>query len=70
MQGLDFAFYKGRSMYHTKYDAIPFLRGGIRALWSMMEAVNGAGRALLDEEKEIPSGDVVYFDRESWSFWG
>ncbi|GLB36490.1 putative peptidase family M28 [Lyophyllum shimeji] len=62
MEGLDFAFYKGRSHYHTRYDAIPFLRGGTRALWSMMEAVDGAGRALLDQGHGEPAGDVVYFD--------
>ncbi|KAF5377616.1 hypothetical protein D9615_005103 [Tricholomella constricta] len=62
MQGLDLAFYKGRSSYHTRYDAIPFLRGGTRALWSMMEAVDGAGRALLDQDDEEPPGNVVYFD--------
>ncbi|KAF8078261.1 putative zinc metalloprotease [Lyophyllum atratum] len=62
MQGLDFAFYKGRSAYHTKYDAIPFLRGGTRALWSMMEAVDGAGYALLNQDDGEHAGDVVYFD--------
>ncbi|KAG6919588.1 hypothetical protein DXG01_004252 [Tephrocybe rancida] len=62
MQGLDLAFYKGRSYYHTKFDAIPYIRGGTRALWSMMEALDGAGRALLDQDSSEPSGDVVYFD--------
>ncbi|KAG6891068.1 hypothetical protein C0995_014157 [Termitomyces sp. Mi166 len=62
MQGLDLAFYKGRSYYHTKYDAVPFLQGGTRALWSMMEALDAAGRALLDQDNSDPSGDVVYFD--------
>ncbi|KAG5648253.1 hypothetical protein DXG03_006211 [Asterophora parasitica] len=62
MQGVDLAFYKGRSSYHTKYDTIPFLRGGTRALWRMMESVDGAGRALLDQDDSEPAGDVVYFD--------
>ncbi|KAG5636860.1 hypothetical protein H0H81_006612 [Sphagnurus paluster] len=61
-QGLDLAFYKGRSAYHTKYDSIPFLRGGTSALWSMMEVVNGAGLALLDQDDGELPGAVVYFD--------
>ncbi|KAG5728578.1 hypothetical protein E4T56_gene19613 [Termitomyces sp. T112] len=62
MQGLDFAFYRGRSYYHTKYDAIPFIQGGVRALWGMMETLDAAGCALLDQDNSEPSEDVVYFD--------
>ncbi|KAG6866029.1 hypothetical protein C0991_009438 [Blastosporella zonata] len=62
LEGLDLAFYKGRSYYHTKYDAIPFLRGGTRALWNMMETADGAGRALLDQNNSEATGDIVFFD--------
>ncbi|KAG5352705.1 hypothetical protein C0989_000857 [Termitomyces sp. Mn162] len=65
MQGLDFAFYRGRSYYHTKYDAIPFIQGGVRALWGMMETLDAAGCALLDQDNSEPSEDVVYFDRSA-----
>jgi hypothetical protein len=39
MEGLDFAFYKGRSKYHTKYDSIVYTEGGRKALWAMMDSV-------------------------------
>ncbi|KAF9002874.1 hypothetical protein BDQ17DRAFT_1399878 [Cyathus striatus] len=63
MQGLDLAFYKGRSRYHTKYDAIPYTEGQERSLWAMMEAALGAARALADagEEKKGAAASV-YFD--------
>ncbi|KAF8234432.1 hypothetical protein L208DRAFT_1359694 [Tricholoma matsutake] len=68
MQGLDYAFYKHRSRYHTKYDAMPYMEGGKRALWSMLEGAAGAGRALVDVPLSLDS-DVqereeraVYFD--------
>lgn len=67
MQGLDLAFYKGRSKYHTKLDAIPYTDGHEKSLWSMMQAARGAGVALLNDQKAhdpdryIPA---VYFDRE------
>ncbi|KAG6837872.1 hypothetical protein H0H93_013025 [Arthromyces matolae] len=62
MEGADLAFYRGRSHYHTKYDAIPFLVGGERALWSMMETLDTAGHALLDQDRSEPAGNVAYFD--------
>ena len=66
MQGLDLAFYKGRSKYHTKYDSIPFTDGGKKSLWSMMEAARGAGIALANNEKTHSSrfDTPVYFDRK------
>jgi hypothetical protein len=69
MEGLDLAFYKGRSKYHTKDDSIPGMAGGVRALWSMMEATRGAGLALAEDDrthvKEGESGEVpIYFERE------
>jgi len=65
MQGLDLAFYKGRSKYHTKYDAVPYTDGHQQSLWAMMEAARGAGNALLNDSKThdpdryVPA---VYFD--------
>jgi hypothetical protein len=65
MEGLDLAFYKGRSKYHTKYDSIPQTDGQVRSLWSMMEAARGAGLALVndDETHGEKGGLPVYFDR-------
>ncbi|TFK39821.1 hypothetical protein BDQ12DRAFT_681281 [Crucibulum laeve] len=65
MEGLDLAFYKGRSKYHTKYDAIPFTEGHEKSLWSMMEASRGAGLALVNDERKEENrkgGIPVYFD--------
>ncbi|KDQ61200.1 hypothetical protein JAAARDRAFT_32197 [Jaapia argillacea MUCL 33604] len=63
MEGLDLAFYKGRSKYHTKYDDVRDVEGGRRALWAMMESVKGAGVGLLNTTgKEEAGGDAVYFD--------
>ncbi|PPQ79482.1 hypothetical protein CVT24_010158, partial [Panaeolus cyanescens] len=47
MQGLDLAFYKGRSRYHTKYDAVAYTLGGDKSLWSMMEVARGVGIGLV-----------------------
>jgi hypothetical protein len=66
MNGLDLAFYKGRSRYHTKYDSVSFMLGGQRSLWSMMETARGVGINLLtappdaEEVESVP----VYFDRK------
>ncbi|KIM36870.1 hypothetical protein M413DRAFT_448810 [Hebeloma cylindrosporum] len=66
MEGVDFAFYQGRSKYHTKYDSIPGARGAKRSLWTMMETVRGAGMALLNEDRTHVGSDEplapVYFD--------
>lgn len=68
MQGLDFAFYNGRSRYHTKYDTVPYTLGGEKSLWSMMEVAKGAGIELLSSEEdqgEVRDRDApVYFDRK------
>ena len=66
MDGLDLAFYKGRSKYHTKFDSIPGTQGGRKALWAMMETARGVGQSLLNDAgsrdwREM--GNVVYFDR-------
>ncbi|KAJ7256460.1 hypothetical protein B0H12DRAFT_1015855 [Mycena haematopus] len=63
MAGLDLAFYKGRSKYHTKYDAIPYTDAQERALWSMMESAQGSGLSLLDDDRTHGTGSApVYFD--------
>ena len=68
MEGLDVAFYKGRSRYHTKYDAVPYTNGGERSLWSMMETAQGVGDALLNmrrhKEDQGSGRSPVYFDCE------
>ncbi|KIM63920.1 hypothetical protein SCLCIDRAFT_1213719 [Scleroderma citrinum Foug A] len=67
LEGLDFAFYRGRSRYHTKYDSIPGMTGGKKALWAMMENTHGASIALANRDNfhVHPSGQrdrPVYFD--------
>jgi len=67
MDGLDFAFYRGRSKYHTKYDSIPGMAGGKNALWAMMESVRGAGDTLVnsvDQDNGPNDEKAVYFDRK------
>lgn len=70
MAGLDVAFYKGRSRYHTKYDAVQYTLGGKKSLWSMMEVARGVGIGLLeapyDDEPAVSDvkDDPVYFDCE------
>ena len=67
IHGLDYAFYQGRSKYHTKYDSMPGANGAKESLWSM-ESSRGVGIALLSDEKtHAGDNDVeapVYFDRE------
>ncbi|KAG1716468.1 hypothetical protein ID866_672 [Astraeus odoratus] len=50
LEGLDFAFYRGRSRYHTKYDSVPGMNGGKSALWAMMENTHGASVALANQD--------------------
>lgn len=69
LNGLDFAFYKGRSRYHTWYDSISGMEGGKKALWAMMEATHGASLALANEDavhaQPLPRQErPVYFERE------
>ena len=71
MQGLDLAFYKGRSRYHTKLDTVPYTSGGRKSLWSMMEVAKGSGIELLNaHDTGVGQGEVrdndapVYFDRK------
>ncbi|KAJ7864816.1 putative zinc metalloprotease [Mycena olivaceomarginata] len=63
MEGLDLAFYRGRSKYHTKYDAIPYTDAQERALWAMMESAHASGLALLNDDRTHGTGrPPVYFD--------
>ncbi|KAI5115976.1 hypothetical protein M0805_002625 [Coniferiporia weirii] len=61
--GLDFSFYRQRSKYHTREDAIPAL-GGKAALWSMMESTLLAGLALINDDDigAERNSTPVYFD--------
>ena len=75
MQGLDLAFYKGRSRYHTRYDTVPYTAGGEKSLWSMMEVAKGSGIELLNAyDTEVDQGGVrdgdapVYFDSKHTNF--
>lgn len=63
MGGLDFAFYRQRSKYHTRDDAIPSL-GGRGVLWAMMESTLLAGRALADDQSTETGQLPSYFDCE------
>ncbi|KAF9222451.1 hypothetical protein BS17DRAFT_708764 [Gyrodon lividus] len=66
LNGLDFAFYRGRSRYHTKYDSIPGMAGGRKALWAMMEGTHGASLALANADamhtQNGQQDKPVYFD--------
>ncbi|KAH7911326.1 hypothetical protein BJ138DRAFT_937247 [Hygrophoropsis aurantiaca] len=66
MNGLDFAFYRGRSRYHTKYDSIPGMGGGEKALWAMMEGTRAASVVLANDDRThdgtAMASKPVYFD--------
>ncbi|KAG8679300.1 hypothetical protein FRC09_019062, partial [Ceratobasidium sp. 395] len=62
MRGLDLAFYRQRSRYHTKYDSVASL-GNKGSLWLMMENALEAGNALVSRKDEgTKTADAVYFD--------
>lgn len=61
LAGLDFSFYRRRSLYHTRDDSIPSL-GGRSALWSMMESTLFSALTLIDDENGTHDGPPVYFD--------
>lgn len=64
-EGLDVAFYKGRSRYHTKWDAPAYTDGGEKSLWAMIDVARGVGVGLLNPEDVKPkSKPGVYLDRE------
>ncbi|KAG1719757.1 hypothetical protein EDB19DRAFT_2044953 [Suillus lakei] len=71
LEGLDFAFYRGRSRYHTKYDSIPGMTGdkSKNALWAMMEGTLSSSLMLANDVKgktrneSVGQGSQpVYFD--------
>ncbi|KAG0693423.1 hypothetical protein DFH29DRAFT_396814 [Suillus ampliporus] len=71
LEGLDFAFYRGRSRYHTKYDSIPGMTGdkSKNALWAMMEGTLSSSLVLANDVKGKTRGkpvgqgsEPVYFD--------
>ncbi|KAJ7633001.1 hypothetical protein FB45DRAFT_792335 [Roridomyces roridus] len=63
MEGLDLAFYRGRSKYHTKFDAIPHTVGQEKALWAMLESAKVSGLSLLNDDETHGTGSLpVYFD--------
>jgi hypothetical protein len=73
LKGLDFAFYRGRSRYHTKYDSIPGMSSdkSKNALWAMMEGTLASSLVLANDVKgktrteSVGQGsEPVYFDRE------
>jgi hypothetical protein len=68
MAGLDLAFYRKRSRYHTKYDSVSQL-GSKMPLWAMMENSLAATWALANDlSDENSTKDTVYFDCRSFSF--
>ncbi|KAJ3748428.1 hypothetical protein DFH05DRAFT_560843 [Lentinula detonsa] len=64
LRGLDFAFYRGRSKYHTKYDAIPYTDGGDKALWAMLNPASTAAIALANDPDASPdvTEKAVFFE--------
>ncbi|KAL0065822.1 hypothetical protein AAF712_007125 [Marasmius tenuissimus] len=66
MRGIDFAFYRGRTRYHTKYDALAWTEGRERAIWNMMQAALGTGIALVNENNAEATASTsrkgVWFD--------
>lgn len=67
LKGLDLAFYRKRSRYHTKYDSVSYLEGR-NSLWSMMETALDTGLALINMKDGQASSDdsnAVYFDSKS-----
>ncbi|CAK5277279.1 unnamed protein product [Mycena citricolor] len=65
ISGLDLAFYRGRSKYHTKFDSIPYTVGLERALWAMMDSARSTAVALANDDRTHgPDGGrmPVYLD--------
>ncbi len=66
LKGLDLAFYRQRSRYHTKYDSVGALEGK-ESLWSMMQQAIGATEGLLAQgPRDREGGPPVYFDSKQW----
>ena len=65
MEGIDLAFYKRRSRYHTMFDSIPGAKGEAKAsLWAMLENAWATGGVLLNLDSPTNIKPVVYFDRK------
>lgn len=65
LKGLDLAFYRKRSRYHTKYDSVAALNGR-SSLWAMMSTALEASNGLIKMgDGGSGDGDVVYFDCEA-----
>ncbi|KZT55476.1 hypothetical protein CALCODRAFT_472224 [Calocera cornea HHB12733] len=60
-EGLDLAFYRGRSRYHTRADSVPGVEG-TRAQWAMLESAYWATEGLMADEGANEGGETVYFD--------
>lgn len=62
LKGLDFAFYRARSRYHTMYDSVSSLDGKA-SLWAMMDTARESGNALVNDLSTAGNDDsAVYFD--------
>ncbi|KAH8103454.1 hypothetical protein BXZ70DRAFT_925720 [Cristinia sonorae] len=65
LNGLDFAFYRDRAVYHTPRDSIAQLglEGTTKAVWAMLDSTRGAASSLLTDGQPLDHGDkTVYFD--------
>ncbi|KZO97083.1 hypothetical protein CALVIDRAFT_597809 [Calocera viscosa TUFC12733] len=60
-EGLDIAFYKGRSRYHTRADSVPGVQD-TRAQWAMLESAYWATEGLMADEAANVGGETVFFD--------
>jgi len=68
LEGLDFAFYRHRNQYHTKYDSVANLDGKA-PLWNMLESSLAAAKVMTDDDEVSEArSDALYFDGKS-SFW-
>lgn len=63
MVGLDFAFYRHRNQYHTKYDSVANLDGKA-PLWNMLEASLATAQALVNAKGDASKdkSEALYFD--------
>lgn len=66
MEGIDLAFYKRRSRYHTLFDSIPGAKGQAKeSLWAMLESAWATGGVLLNLDSPAANAkSSVYFDRK------
>ncbi|KAI0071085.1 hypothetical protein K474DRAFT_1630985 [Panus rudis PR-1116 ss-1] len=72
LRGLDIAFYRNRAFYHSPQDSIPGMGRGEarRSLSALMDTIQGAGEALLNDNIPDDGGDAgVYFDLFGKAMW-